>query len=108
MMGLEDILDAIPNHGMRDSVERYLVHGIPPGGFMIAVLSNSLTEAAGRADATNRELLLEWASWLYNFCPAQAHGSMDKVVKWCESGGLSGKHGLSWTDPAQPTDSPSS
>lgn len=90
---INSILDAVPNQRMRDSVEQYLLYGIPPGGFMTAVLSNDLKEAAGRADSTNRELLLDWAGWLYNSCPGPAQGSEAKVRAWCESGGFTGRPG---------------
>jgi len=107
-MGLDEILNAVPNQGMRDSVERYLVYGIPPGGFMTAVLTDSLKNAVGRADMNNRRLLIEWAEWLYNYCPAAAQGSEEAVIKWIESGGFTGKLDSAWSDQEQQAGSPSS
>jgi hypothetical protein len=88
MHDIEEILDAVPNQGMRGAVERYLLHGISPGGFLTAVLSNDLKGAAARADTTNRQLLFEWADWVYNYCPGGAQGSEFRVNTWISQGGL--------------------
>lgn len=99
-MDIKHILDAVPNQNMRGAVERYLLQGIPPGGFLSAVLADSLKDAAGRADMVNRTMLFEWAAWVYNYCPAGAHGSDERVIAWCRDGGLTGKRGSSWIAPS--------
>lgn len=76
--------DMLPFH-MQDGARLYIEEGIPPGDFMMAVLSNDLKEAFGRADETNRVAMFDWASWLYNECPMQANGSPEKVAAWLDA-----------------------
>jgi hypothetical protein len=64
------------------SLERYVEHGHPPGGFLTAALSNNLTEAVGAADDENTERLQAIVGYMYNCLPASAWGSRDKVVEW--------------------------
>jgi hypothetical protein len=74
----------LPKH-MRDGAHLYIEHGVEPGGFLRAVLSNQLVESFGRADETNRAAMFDWATWLYNECPRDAWGSPEKVDAWIES-----------------------
>lgn len=76
--------DMLPEH-MRDGARLYIEHGVPPGGFMTAVLENNLVKALARAHGTDRAAMFEWASWLYNECPGNAWGSEEIVNKWIES-----------------------
>lgn len=71
-----------------DSIERYVIDGVPTGGFLAAVLANDFMEAAGRADSTNSRLLREWAGVLYNGVPADCKGSHEAVANWIARGGL--------------------
>jgi len=66
--------------GMR----RYIEDGIPPGGFLQAVLSDSLVEAYARADSENTERMRDYAAWLYSDCPRTAWGSQKIVQQWME------------------------
>ena len=70
---------------MRDGMRLYMEHGIEPGGFLTAVLCNDLMTAAGAADSTNRHLLFEYTSWLYNRAPPSSYGSSKRVKAWIES-----------------------
>lgn len=79
----------IPQH-MRGAVERYVMNGLPPGGFLTPVLCNDFMEACGRADAENAMALVEWATFIYNFVPAQCKGSPKVVEAWIKAGGLNG------------------
>lgn len=79
----------VPVH-MRGSLERYFDHGIDPGSFMTAVLSNDLKESFGRADDINRERLFDIVSFLYQSAPIPAWGSPEVVRDWCKAGGLNG------------------
>lgn len=76
---------------MRDFLFRYVEYGIPPGGFLTAVLENNLSEACGRADDENLENLPAYANYLYNHVPTNAWGSPQKVSEWIGLGGLRGK-----------------
>jgi hypothetical protein len=76
--------DTVPAPHMRGAVERYMEHGIPPGGFLTALLANDLIRAAGAADDINGQLLKEWASWLYNCAPPASFGSREAVASWMQ------------------------
>jgi len=71
---------------MHEGLILYLVEGILPGDFLTAVLQNDFMEACGRADATNRDLLFDYALFLYNDAPRWAWGSVEKVRQWTEHG----------------------
>lgn len=68
--------------GLRVGMYNYITQGIPPGGFLFAVLSNDLREACARADDINRHLLFEIVGWLWNEAPAPCWGSPAKVNAW--------------------------
>ena len=76
--------DKIPVPRMVGSMRRYLEHGILPGHFLTAVLSNDLIEACGRADDENRAALFEWCRWLVNEAPPGSYGSPEYVKTWLE------------------------
>lgn len=80
----------LPQH-LRDGMQMYVEEGIPPGGFCMAVLSNDLKGAFGRADETNIKRMHDIVLWLYNECPSTAQGSPQAVKAWIERGGLKGK-----------------
>jgi len=79
----------IPNY-MVEGVEAYIFGGRRPGDFLTAVLKNQLVEAATYADDTNRRLLFEYASMLWQVVPTRAWGSPKKVAAWIEGGGIEG------------------
>ena len=65
-----------------DSLDRFVTHGIPTGGFLEAVLENNLMESFGRADNDNRYALFDICRYVYNELPASCHGSSEKVAAW--------------------------
>jgi len=67
------------------ALNRYVIDGIPTGGFLRAVLSNDLFEAVARADMDNQYGLVSICQYIYNYCPSICHGSSEKVDKWIES-----------------------
>ena len=73
--------DKLPEH-MQEVARLYIEEGEEPGGFLMAVLTNNLVEAATRADGVNQQRLFEWAGWLYNDIPDRAWGSAEKVLAW--------------------------
>ena len=75
---------------MWGSVERYLSHGISPGGFLTAVLCNDLVEAVSRADDCNVHKLGDWLIFLYNDVPSGCWGTADKFHAWMNRGGMNG------------------
>lgn len=71
----------LPDH-MKDGMKLYLEHGIEPGGFMLAVLTNDLKGAVGRADHINMKYLTNIVAYCYNDIPSDSWGSPEKVEAW--------------------------
>jgi predicted nucleotidyltransferase len=69
---------------IKESLDRYVSHGIPTGSFLEAVLENNLMEAMGRADSFNRAALYDICSYIYTKLPSVCHGSPQKVKAWLE------------------------
>lgn len=67
------------------ALERYLNHGILPGGFLTAVLENNLMEAFGRADSMNSANLRNIVGYIYNHIPSNAWGSKERVRDYVKS-----------------------
>ena len=85
------IAEACAKYGLdAGTLQRYVIHGIQPGDFMFAVLSNDFMGAVGRADSFNKHNLYEWASVIYNDVPSQCHGSRELVTAWIKAGGILG------------------
>lgn len=68
----------IPPH-MRASVHDYLDHGLHPGQFLYHILCNDFVHAVCVADDINKNLLFEWANFLYWEIPSTTWGSKEKV-----------------------------
>ena len=83
----------LPEH-MQGGARRYVERGIPPGSFLTAVLENNFLEAFKRADAENTERMKDWARWIYNECPRDAHGDPETVAEWIGHGGQEGLNDL--------------
>ncbi len=81
---MEQGLHKLPSY-MHSGIRLYLLRGILPGSFLTAVLENNLAAAASQADDANRELLFDYANFLYNHFPSDAWGSPEKIKAWCES-----------------------
>ncbi len=84
-----DHIDLVPPH-MRDGVCLWLLHGIPPGSFLAAVIRNDLSMAVGRADEINRAHLHDWVAFFYNYTPHECWGSEERAAGWAKRGGLRG------------------
>ena len=77
-------LDAreVPEH-LHAGIIAYLTAGVPPGGYLRAVLENDLTEAVKRADASGREGgLINLVMFLFHDSPADSWGSPERVAAW--------------------------
>lgn len=79
----------LPHH-MQDAFRLYIENGIPPGSFTMAVLSNDLMGAMGRADDINRARIFDTCCFLRNNAPCGCHGSPEHVHDWIKQGGLIG------------------
>ena len=73
----------IPDH-TKAALDRYVEHKILPGGFLMAVLSNDLFGAVGRADSQNLAALPDIVKYVYNEMPSASWGSQDQIYKWVE------------------------
>lgn len=80
----------IPEH-MRGGIERYVLLGMPPGGFLRAVICNDLFDAVGRADDFNIKLLGNYCKFFHGWAPHECWGSTEKYEKWTAQKGLSGQ-----------------
>jgi hypothetical protein len=79
----------LPAH-CRGGLQRYIEHGIEPGSFLKAILTNNLVEAFCRADDINLPRISDYARFLYWECPSIVWGSEEKVEEWISHKGLSG------------------
>lgn len=81
--------DALSGSGVpetaHDTIIGYLLHGLRPGHFLTAVLSNDLREACNRADAANGAALCSYVKFFYAFIPSIAWGSEARVTDWLRS-----------------------
>lgn len=89
-MSYKDGLHLIPQHMMHGAIARYIEHGIRPGHFLTALLSNDFMEAMGRADSENMAAIQGWAQFLYNYVPSNCYRSPEKVKAWMAHNGLAG------------------
>ena len=64
------------------SIRRYADEHVAPGGFLVAVLSNSLSGAVFTADDDNLNVLPEIVRYCYNEIPGDCWGSLDIVRQW--------------------------
>lgn len=68
--------------GMRDGLQRYVEHGIEPGGYLTAVLRGDLFDAMGRADLQSRRDMFDLCSFIFNFLPNAIWGDRNSVSEW--------------------------
>lgn len=70
-------------HPFTGSLERYIVSGIPTGGFLRAILENDLLAAVtAAANDEARAQLPCVVFFLFNEAPGQCWGSKEKVTAW--------------------------
>lgn len=81
--------DLAPNK-WGDVWKRYIDHGIAPGGFGMALLTNDLKGAFNRADHINMEIIPAHIRWMMDHLPSHCWGSKETVDKWIAHRGLSG------------------
>lgn len=64
-----------------DSLQCYLDHKIPCGGFLTAVLEGRLYEAFARADVMNSANMRNIVGYIWNEMPASSYGSPERVAE---------------------------
>lgn len=72
------LMSTVPDE-IRESIDRYVTHGVKPGSFVQAVLANDFVQAACMADDGNVRLLRQIAQYVYNEVPRGVWGSWDAV-----------------------------
>jgi len=87
MTNYEKYENRIPQWTLK-SLRNYIESGVPTGGFLESVLSDSLFGAFNKADSDNREALHDIVMFIYNEAPADCFGSKEHVSEWVLHGGL--------------------
>jgi len=72
--------------GMREGFLLYVRHGVRPGHFLLAILSNDLAEACKRADPDNQRALYDYFYVLHNYTPSECWGQPSAVNAWITKG----------------------
>lgn len=67
---------------LHSGLVEYFVARRPTGDFLRAALENDFSGACVRADDENCWHLVDLARFLFNYCPAPAWGSREKVAAW--------------------------
>ena len=72
---------------MMEGIKLYIQHGVRPGSFLQAIITNNLKEAVGRADDENRRNLPAHVEYFYNYAPYQCWGSEKIMNDWIHGKG---------------------
>jgi len=80
----------VPDH-LIDGLTNYILHGLPPGHFLSAVLANDLIQAMNRADDRSAAGLMALCRFVYYSMPAPSWGSPERVESWIRQGGIGGR-----------------
>ena len=75
----------IPGYMYRGIVD-YITKGMPPGGFLMAILENDLREAVYVADDNNGQIIPDYVRFLYNNAPSACWGNTERVMNWLNAG----------------------
>jgi len=70
---------------MGESIKNYINYGIPPGGFLSAVICNDLRGAVGKADDINIKNLPAYVAYFYNEAPGNCWGSSEIMDSWIKA-----------------------
>ena len=67
-----------------ECLERWSEDRLPPGGFISAVLRHDLFAAVAAGDPDNLDCLVEIVQVVYNYLPADCHGSREAMEEWAK------------------------
>ena len=79
----------VPEH-LHEGIAAYIADGVPPGGFLCAVVCNDLRGAFERADSESSVALHAIVAFMYNHAPSACWGSQQRMVEWIQRGGANG------------------
>lgn len=71
----------VPNH-TQATIERYLLKGLEPGGFVSAIIAGDYERALDNADPENRRTFWATAIWIKDHFPTASRGSYDAIDRW--------------------------
>ena len=87
-MNEAEILASLAQYGISENfhggIVRYLIHGIPPGSFLTAVICNELWTAVCSCGSRDFNELLALSKWMLNEGSATTTGSRDKLDWWIQ------------------------
>jgi len=63
----------LPHH-LEPGLRNWLIHGVKPGGFLTAVITNDLEQAVVRMDIFSAATLKQLVLWLVNHAPEGSYG----------------------------------
>ena len=72
------------SHEIIDSIDRYVLAGIPTGDFLLACIENDLHGAVSHADEENLPAIPAIMAYLYNECPSGCWGAKGAMKAWVE------------------------
>lgn len=75
----------LPHH-LQGGVKRYIEEGVPPGGFLTAVIENNLRLAVGHADNISLAALPQIVWFFHNESPGDCWGTPEKMKLWMKKG----------------------
>ncbi len=70
---------------MMGGIRRYIEHGIKPGDFLVAVITNNLLDSVTLSDDENLVNLPAFVHYFYNEAPAICWGSKEKMDNWVKA-----------------------
>ena len=71
----------VPIH-MRGAYQRWIEHGLEPGGFGIALITANFEAATHRADAVNAKHIMSTFQWFVLYAPVDSFGSEEQAYSW--------------------------
>ena len=71
----------IPDY-TQETLERYLVYGLRPGGFVSAMLAMDMQAALNSADFQNRKAMHSIGFWIMHNAPPGSWGSYEQIKFW--------------------------
>ena len=77
----------LPHH-LQGGVKRYIEQGVPPGGFLTAVIENNLRLAVGHADHISLAALPQIVWFFHNESPGDCWGTPEKMKLWMKKRAL--------------------